>query len=424
MRDVVAVDPAEFDPVPSPPPVTIETVLCGGRLIPLSGGGVVLPPGSKELEVQYTGFDDAKPEQLRFRHRLHKGGDWEYAEGSRVVRYASLGPGAYEFELSAAKADGHWLEPGALLAITVQPYFWQTTTFRAGVVVGLFAAGVGIVAVVMRRKDRLHRAELAHQRALADAEREIAVQRDELAHLSRVTVLGELSGSIAHELNQPLSAIMSNAQAALHFLDQPATGLNDVREILKDIVDADRRASDVITRLRLLFTKGKVVYTPLPPAEVIREVQRLLRCDLLKHGVTVRELIADDLPAVRGDRVQLQQVLINLVRNACEAMSAVRPGDRRLTVRAERKPDGEGLLVSVTDNGSGITPEGMEQVFKPFFSTKPEGMGLGLAVCQTIVSAHGGRLWAEHADGGGTRFFLALPAADADGNTPSEPHLR
>jgi signal transduction histidine kinase len=415
LRDLVAIDSAAFDPAPSPPPVIIETVRCDGKPVSPSGGALTLPPGSSELEIRYTGFDGAKPEQLRFRHRLHHDRDWEYVEGARDVRYAALRPGAYEFELSAAKADGHWLEPAARLSITVQPYFWQMTRFRVAVAIGLFAGGAGFVAVVLRHKDRLHRAELARQRALAEAEREIAKQRDELAHLSRVTMLGELSGSIAHELNQPLTAILSNAQAALLMIDTPV-GMTEVREILQDIVDADKRAGEVIRRLRLLFTKGQTVYQRLAPAEVIHDVLRLMRNDLVSHGVVVRETIADNVPPVRGDRVQLQQVMINLVMNACHAMAAVSTADRQLTIRAQRGPDGEqGVLVSVTDRGPGIAPDRLEQVFEPFVTTKSTGMGLGLAVCRTIVTAHGGRLWAEGADGTGATFFLSLPADAAVG---------
>jgi C4-dicarboxylate-specific signal transduction histidine kinase len=354
---------------------------------------------------------------LRFRHRLHRDADWQYVDGARDLRYSSLRPGTYQFELSAAKADGRWLEPGTRLAITIQPYLWQTTGFRAAVALGLFAAGAALVAIVIRRKERLHRAELSHERALADAEREIAVQRDELAHLSRVTTLGVLSGSLAHELSQPLTAILSNAQAALTFLANGTANPGEVREILQDIVDDDKRATEVIRRLRLLFTKGEVVYQPLAPGEVVRDVLRIMQSDLARHRVVVREEIADDLPAVYGDRVQLQQVLINLIINACDAMAAVRPADRRLTVQAAFTPDANAVRLSVTDNGPGIPPERLLQVFEPFVTTKPHGMGLGLAVCRTIVMAHGGRLFASHADGGGATFVLELRPAVSDAVT-------
>jgi C4-dicarboxylate-specific signal transduction histidine kinase len=249
---------------------------------------------------------------------------------------------------------------------------------------------------------------------LADAEREIAVQRDELAHLSRVTTMGELSGSMAHELNQPLAAILNNAQAALGFLAKGPAALDDVREILEDIVDADKRAAEVIQRLRLLVTKGEVVHQRIAPGPIVHDVLRLMRGDLAKHGVVAREEIADDLPEIRGDRVQLQQVLINLIMNACDAMAAVPPADRQLTVRAELGFDRKAVRISVTDNGVGIPPDRLQKVFEPFVTTKPHGMGLGLAVCRTIVTAHGGRLFAAHADGGGTTFFLELQPAPTD----------
>jgi signal transduction histidine kinase len=418
VRGVVAIDPAAVNPAPDPPPVRIESVRCDGRAVtPGAGGDLVLPPGSKELEIRYTGFDGAKPEQLRFRHRLHRDAAWQYVEGARDVRYSALRPGAYDFELSAANADGHWLKPGARLAITVRPYVWQTAAFRTGVATVLCAVALGLVAVAMRRKDRLHRAELAQQHALADAEREIAVQRDELAHLSRVTTMGVLTGSMAHELAQPLTAILNNAEAALRFMTNGTADPGEVREILQDIVDDDRRATDVISRLRLLFTKGEVQYQRLAPGEVVRDVLRLLRGDLTKHGVVVREAVDDALPPVYGDRVQLQQVLINLVINACDAMRAARPAGRELTIRAALTPDRSAVRLSVTDNGPGLPPGRLEQVFEPFVTTKAHGMGLGLAVCRTIITAHGGRLFAEHADGGGARFVLELLAARSDAVT-------
>lgn len=179
-------------------------------------------------------------------------------------------------------------------------------------------------------------------------------------------------------------------------------------------LDADRRATEVIQRLRLLFTKGQVVQQQLAPAEVVREVLRLLWTDLRDHGVAARESIAKDLPDILGDRVQLQPVLINVIMNACDAMTAAAQAEPLVTVRVERTPDGTGVRISITDNGQGIAADRLEQVFEPFFTTKATGMGLGLAVCRTIVTAHGGRLWAEHVEGGGTTFFLDLRAVEGE----------
>jgi two-component system sensor kinase FixL len=244
------------------------------------------------------------------------------------------------------------------------------------------------------------------QKAELDAER----QRNELAHLSRVTMLGELSGSLAHELNQPLTSILSNAQAAQRFLAQGGN-LDEVHEILKDIVKEDKQAGEIIRRLRLLLKKGEVHHEPLDIAETVRDVLRLVRSDLVNQGVTVTTEMARNLPAVGGDRVQLQQVLLNLVVNGCDAMADTPAVDRELVVRAERA-DGGGVQVSVSDNGSGIPDGQVERIFDPFFTTKAHGMGLGLAVCRTIITAHGGRLWAVSNNGQGATVHFSVPAAD------------
>jgi PAS domain S-box-containing protein len=237
-------------------------------------------------------------------------------------------------------------------------------------------------------------------------ERERQRQRDELAHLSRVAMLGELSGSLAHELNQPLTAILSNAQAAQEFLSGRSPDLQEVRGILEDIVQEDRRAGEVIRRLRALFRKGEVNYESIDLNDLIRDVLRLLNSDLVNHDVDVATRFAESIPAVNADRVQLQQVLINLIVNACDAMSA--SSTRRITVGTSML-DGQEVEIRVSDTGCGIPPEQLRQIFEPFHTTKAHGMGLGLAVCRTIILAHAGRLWASNNPSGGASFHVALP---------------
>jgi PAS domain S-box-containing protein len=241
------------------------------------------------------------------------------------------------------------------------------------------------------------------------AEDETLRQRTELAHLSRVTMLGELSGSMAHELNQPLTAILSNAQAAQRFLAHENADLNEVRDILADIVEQDNRAGEVIRRLRLLLKKGEVHQLPLDLNDVVLEVLKLVRSDLVNQSVAVQTVLVPDLPLVKGDRVQLQQVLLNLVMNACDAMSGNPTTHRQLIVRTELCA-GKSIRVSVADLGVGLAPDKLEQVFEPFFTTKPHGLGLGLSVCRTIISAHGGKLWAENRAEGGAVFNFSIPA--------------
>ena len=241
-------------------------------------------------------------------------------------------------------------------------------------------------------------------------ELEIAQQRNELAHLSRVTMLGELSGSLAHELNQPLTAILSNAQAAQRFLAHENADLDNVRDILKDIVAEDKRAGEIIRRLRLLLKKGEVQQQALDANEVVQEVLKLVHSDLVNHGVAAHTELAPGLPAVKADRVQIQQVLLNLVMNACDAMSGTPGGDRKLIVGTS-PADNKGVLISITDQGTGIAPDKLEQVFEPFFSTKPHGMGLGLTVCRTIITVHGGKLWAVNNPDRGATFHVNLLVA-------------
>lgn len=239
------------------------------------------------------------------------------------------------------------------------------------------------------------------------SEQEAALQRDELAHLSRVALLGEISGSLAHELNQPLTAILSNAQAALRFLERDPPDLGEVRDSLVHIVDSDKGASEVIRRLREMLRKEKAAHEPLEINEVVCDVLRLLDSDFLNRNVAVALDLEADLPHVIGDRVQLQQVLLNLVINACDAMSDLGAG-RTLSVRTQAVP-GPAVEVSVSDIGRGIPPADLQRIFMPFVTSKVEGVGLGLAICGTIIRAHRGKLWATNNPSRGATLHFELP---------------
>ena len=245
--------------------------------------------------------------------------------------------------------------------------------------------------------------------ARKQAELEVQQQRQLLTHLTRVATLGELSGALAHELNQPLTSILSNAQAALRLLERGAVDAAELRDILRDIADEDRRAGDVIRRLRALLRRGETPRQPLDVNEVTSEVLRLARSELIGHGVTVTVQLAPELPKVRGDRIALQQVLLNLIVNACDAMRQDEPLQRTLTVATTL--DGEGAVrVAIVDRGAGIAAERVERVFEPFFTTKEHGLGLGLVICRSIVAAHGGHLGAENNADRGATFWFTLPA--------------
>jgi len=235
-------------------------------------------------------------------------------------------------------------------------------------------------------------------------------QRLQLTHLSRVAMLGELSGGIAHELNQPLTAILSNAQAAQHFI----AGKGDLdkvelAEILKDIITADQRAGAVIQRLRALFKKGEAHLQPLDANELVHEVLSIAHGDLITRAIEVQTDLAARLPLLQGDRVQLEQVMLNLVMNACDAMSAD-GADRRLRIRTRARDSH--VKISFIDVGPGFRAEDYQKLFQPFYTTKAQGLGLGLSISRSIVTAHAGRLWGSSKPGQGATFTIALPVLD------------
>jgi len=245
------------------------------------------------------------------------------------------------------------------------------------------------------------------QRKLAELDVQLA--QKEITHLSRVAMLGELSGALAHELSQPLTAILSNAQAAQRFLARPAPPLDELREIVADIISEDQRAGEIIQRLRRLFGKQAVPRQLLDARQLVDEVLRLLRNDLINHEVTLDTRLGDAALPVLADAVQLQQVLINLLMNACDAMAATAQGRRHIRVSAQAGADT--VQLSVADSGTGIPDETLARIFDPFYTTKQRGMGLGLSICRNIVVSHEGLLWAENNAGGGATFHLCLARA-------------
>lgn len=260
-----------------------------------------------------------------------------------------------------------------------------------------------------RGKAQLLRGVSMDVSALKGAELEAARQRNELAHLSRVATLGELSGSLAHELNQPLAIVLSNAQAAQRLLAQEKPDLVEVKEILNDIISEDRRAGEVIKRLRALLKHGEAKLQVIELEVLTREVLALMRSDLVDRGVTVAVDFPDHLPSVLGDPVQIQQVLLNLLLNGCDAMAGNRDHERPLHLRAQLVE--ECVRITIQDQGVGLPENGGEKIFEPFYTTKPEGLGMGLAICRSIVTAHGGLLTVEPGPVRGTLFHMDLPVA-------------
>lgn len=235
-----------------------------------------------------------------------------------------------------------------------------------------------------------------------------------MIHVSRASTMGELAASLAHELNQPLSAILSNSQAGLRFLSQETPDSGDVRDALGDIASDARRAGDVIRHIRKFLRKGEMERSAVDINHVVEEVNCLLHSDTIIRDVTVTLELAEGLPPVWGDAAQLQQVTLNLMMNACQAMSGQETDDRTLVVRTVSE-DGSTVEVAVEDSGPGIDPEFGDQIFEAFVTSRPTGMGLGLSICRSIIEAHGGQLGTTPNPEGGCTFRIVLPAAGGGG---------
>jgi C4-dicarboxylate-specific signal transduction histidine kinase len=230
----------------------------------------------------------------------------------------------------------------------------------------------------------------------------------ELEHANRVATMGQLTASIAHEVNQPLAAVVANAEACLRWLDRGTPDMDAVRRSVEWVIDDANRASEVIRRVRALANKTGLEKGPLDVNDVVREVIALVQRELISHGVSLRMELAPALPTILGDRIQLQQVIINLVMNGIEAMQSVTDRPRELVIQS-RQDETHRVLTSVTDCGVGISAENSDRLFNAFFTTKSSGMGMGLPICRSIMEGHGGRLWATANAPHGATFQFTLP---------------
>jgi signal transduction histidine kinase len=255
--------------------------------------------------------------------------------------------------------------------------------------------GIEFVGAVMDVSDR-KRAEEALRQARAD-----------LAHVNRATTMGELTASLAHEVNQPIAAALTNANTCLRWLTREHPDLEEAREAAMRIVKDQTRAAEIISRIRLLFKKSTPEWEVVDVNEAIREMIVLLRSEATRYDITVGMELAADLPLIMGDRVQLQQVLMNLIVNGIDAMKEV-DGARQLAIRSQQDDDGK-LIVSVCDTGVGLPPQQADQIFNAFFTTKPHGTGMGLRISRSIIESHGGRLWAADNSPRGASFYFSLP---------------
>jgi signal transduction histidine kinase len=241
-------------------------------------------------------------------------------------------------------------------------------------------------------------------------ERQYREMQSELAHANRVATMGQLTASIAHEIKQPMAAARTYAAAALRFLDKSPPDVAEVRGALTCIVNQADRASDVIDRIGSLIKKAPPRKEVVDLNAAILEVTALTRSEAVKTGVTVGTQLADELPCIQCDRVQLQQVMLNLIVNAIQAMRGIGEGPRELQISIDAVPSEGGVRVGVRDTGPGLSPESLSRLFEPFYTTKPDGTGIGLCICRSIIEAHGGRLWAIPCEPRGALFQFTIPA--------------
>jgi PAS domain S-box-containing protein len=250
------------------------------------------------------------------------------------------------------------------------------------------------------------------ERKRAEAERERLRQlEDDLVHMNRVGVMGELAASIAHELSQPLSGVVVNGNACMRWLAGDSPNLEEARENARRIVRDGKRAGEIIARVRAQAAKTGTTMARLDMNEAVEEVMAIAQPEVRRNNVTLQAELADDLSPVLGDRVQLQQVVLNLVMNAVDAMSAVGGRTRQLIIRTQND-DADLVRITVQDSGAGLDPQSTERIFDAFYTTKSGGMGMGLSICQSIVQKHGGRLWAVANDGPGTTFQFTIQKYD------------
>ena len=291
------------------------------------------------------------------------------------------------------------LPPGSIVLFR-QPTIWEQYRWAIIAIAGIILLQSILISYV-----------LLQSRRRREAEAEAVLRRREVEHLTRVSVLGELSGSIAHEINQPLTAILSNAQAALHLLAQKAPDLAEVRDALEDIVHEDNRAGEVIRRLRNLLKKGERTAESVKLNDLINSTVGLLNSELIRRDINVKLELADNLPVTSGDPIQLQQVLLNLVMNAMDAMGKTPIAERSIVISTRGKPTAS-VDVLVKDRGHGIPALANGHLFEPFYTTKEHGLGLGLTICSTIIQAHGGKLTLVNDQNGGAIAGFSLPVQE------------
>ena len=404
-RGVAWINPKRIVRNTVPPPVLIESVVANRKNFSPSTP-LKLPPRTENLQIAYTATSLTIPERVRFRYKLEgQDKEWQDAGTRREAFYTNLDPGTYQFRVIACNNDGVWNEAGTVLHFDVLPSFYQTVTFK-------ILCGFALVAALWSLyRLRLHSIEQRHLERNR-AEEMLRRARTELAHIHRVSTMGELTASLAHEIKQPIGAAVTNAEVCVRLIDRPEPDLPEAREAALEMVKDARRAADIIEHVRSLFRKGSCSPQEIVDVnEVIREMVVMLQKEADRHSAKMKTDLTDKPTKVMADPVQLQQALMNLMLNGIEAM---RDTTGELCIKSRLQEHGQ-VLISVSDTGVGLPTENADQIFDAFFTTKSQGTGLGLAITRSIVESHGGRIWATANSGPGASFHFTLPIREAAG---------
>jgi signal transduction histidine kinase/ligand-binding sensor domain-containing protein len=416
---VQMIDPAHLDGNPIPPPVHIEEIIADHKSY-APRDGLRLPALTRDLEVDYTALSFATPQKVHFRYMLEgRDSEWQDPGTRRQAFYSDLRPGNYRFRVIASNNDGVWNEEGATLAFSMATAWYQTWWFR-GVSLAAFLALLWCiyrlrVHSIQQRSQQLGLINAKLEAQIAErkqAEEALRQAQADLTHANRVSSMGELTASLAHEVKQPIAAAITNANTCLRWLSRDQPDLVEARAAVSRIVQDGRRAGEIVNRVRLLFQKNTLQRELVDLNDIIREMMLLLHSEATQFAVLIRTELAPDLPQVMGDRVQLQQVLMNLMMNSIDAMKDM-DETRELAIRSQRGENGQ-VLISVSDTGMGLPTQQVDKIFNAFFTTKTHGTGMGLRISRTIVESHGGRLWAAENSPRGAAFQFTLPASAMD----------
>jgi len=386
------------------PPITLLGLQSGGQRFPYRGETLHLPIHTTSLQFEYSAGSLMVPEHVRFRYKLAGSDrDWQDAGGRREAFYTNLGPGTYTFQVVGSNNDGVWNETGASMTFTIAPAFYQTNWFDALCVAAVL---VLIWALVQLRLRQLHK----HHEALNQS-------RLELAHVERLATLSTMTASITHEVSQPISGMLTNVNTCVRMLAAEPPNVTGAAETARRAVRDASRAAEVIKRLRAMFAKKTPTMETVDLNNAAREVIALSSAELRRGGAVLETDFADSLPPVSGDRVQLQQVILNLLLNAADAMAGIE--DREKVIRVQTQLEGgDKVKLLVRDSGVGLDPRGIEKLFEAFHTTKEHGLGIGLAISRSIMESHKGQLWATANDGPGATFSFSIPcASDVVNNT-------